>query len=70
VAGKLSKAALKKQMGGRLPTGPHALSLTGERNEKPGTEAKESKAFESAERKLGIEGRYNSKRPKKKSRGK
>ncbi len=72
MAKKMTKAALKKQMGGKLPTGPHALSLAGERYEKPGTEAKESKAFETAEKKLGIEGHYAAKKKpmKKRSRGK
>jgi hypothetical protein len=56
----------KKLMTGKLPAGPHKLTLKGERNETRKQEKAESPAFEAAERKLGIEGRYSKKGGKKK----
>lgn len=42
----------------KLPVGPHPLTLKGERNETRKQEKAESPAFEKAEKRLGIEGRY------------
>ena len=46
----------------KLPTGPHPLTLKGERNETRKMEHAESPAFEKAERQLGIEGKYAGKK--------
>lgn len=58
----MNRAQIKKKLGvKKLPTGPHPLTLKGERTESRAMEAKESPAFERAEKKLGIEGKYGSK---------
>ncbi len=51
------------------PAGPHALTLKGERDESRAMEAKESPAFEAAEKRLGIEGNYKAKRGTAKGKG-
>ncbi len=57
--------------GKKKVAGPHALSIAGEQSETPKMEAKESKAFQAAEKRMGIEGQYGkAKKAKKTSRGK
>lgn len=63
--------AMKKPAGKqKRPVGPHPLTLAAERRETRAQEAKESPAFERAEKRLGIEGRYQGKRGASKSKGK
>ena len=58
----------------KMPTGPHALSIAGEKRETRAQEAKESPAFQKAEGKMGLEkfdpARRKKKLAKKTSRGK
>ncbi len=61
----MRKPTKKPKAKQKLPKGPHALSLAGERNETPAMERAESPAFERAEKRLGIEGRYSKKAMKK-----